>query len=603
METSNGSTYISRTWSRQKFGNTADQNEDACRIAPYRTTEGADGLFVALSDGATEAIYSRQWAQALVAAAEPDWPGLSDEELANRLSSLRKSFSPFPPGKDIPWFARDKFRLQGSQATLLVASIEPNGSGYSIKALAVGDSGLFLFRKSGTIAAFPALKSADVGVNPALITSLARPATRVERWSGRMEAGDLFVLATDAVEKWLLELLEEDRGEEFLGFLSGLWAEDTALAQDSGPTTQPAGNGDRATERPGPGTTQGSSGGRLLVGIQAGDSSWQAGFESAPIITPSASGEQGTPLRAASNSPDFGTRGAEAETSQRKGIFWLLERMHILPTDAAAEICDSRAVESTATGGGSEVRVDRTTLNVSDGERQPAPLLEENGSEATLRDPASDGVQRSDAAEVAVDRSDAFDGLLAKYREGGAAPRMRNDDVTLAIVVPEAAGDLQSRRASIAGVFRMPLTAPQSPAALVAPPPPQPTNPHTLTRFGRPITDMLGQRAREVYALLGEPERKVREVQPEGWPGFGPHPSWIAANTKFETWTYLNVNGNTWCLYIAAPPDAAQALEARLKGVGRPETDPLWEIARALRAGGSEPAVADFSLAPPGVIL
>ena len=550
METSNPSTCISRTWSRPKFGNTADQNEDACRIAAYKTAEGGDGLFVALSDGATEAIYSRQWAQALVAAAEPDWPGLSDEDMVNRLSGLRGSFSPFPPGKEIPWFARDKFRLQGSQATLLVASIEPDGSGYSIKALAVGDSGLFLFRKSGTIAAFPALKSADVGVNPALVTSLARPAMTVERWSGRMEAGDLFVLATDAVEKWLLELLEEERGEQFLGFLAALWTEDSVAAQDAVPKSPIDRNGS-----------------------------------------------------AESHSSDTVPCASEVERPHRKGFFWLLERMHILPTDAAAEICDSWAAESTATGGGSEVRVDRTTLNVSDGERQPAPLLEENGSEATLRDPASDGVQRSDAAEVAVDRSDAFDGLLAKYREGGAAPRMRNDDVTLAIVVPVAAGDLQSRRASVADVFRMPLTAPQSPAARVAPSPPQPTNPHPLTRFGRPITDMLGQRAREVYALLGEPERKVREVQPEGWPGFGPHPSWIAANTKFETWTYLNVNGNTWHLYIAAPPDAAQALEARLKGAGRPETDPLWEIARALQAGGNEPAVADFSLVPPGVVF
>ena len=186
METSNGSTCISRTWSRSKSGNTADQNEDACRIAAYRTAAGAEAVFLALSDGATEAIYSRQWARALVAAAEPDWPGLSDEEIGNRLSGIRKGFSPFPPGTDIPWFARDKFRLEGSQATLLVATIEPepNGSAYSVTALAIGDSGLFLFRKGGTVGAFPALKSADVGVNPALVTSLVRPVLAVERWSG-----------------------------------------------------------------------------------------------------------------------------------------------------------------------------------------------------------------------------------------------------------------------------------------------------------------------------------------------------------------------------------------------------------------------------------
>ena len=512
---------------------------------------------------------------------------------------------------------------EGTTHGHLVASIEPEPerTSYVIKALAIGDSGLFLFRGSGTIAAFPALKSADVGVNPALVTSLARPVMTVKRWSGRMQPGDLFVLATDAVEKWLLELLEQDRGEEFLDFLSALWAEDTAFAQDSGPTTQPAANGDRATERPGPGTTQDSSGGRLLEGTQAGDSSRQAGFESATIITPGASCEQGTPLRAASNSPDSGTRGMEAEPPQRKGIFWLLERMHILPTDEAAASGASRTSESAA------VTADRAVQNAVAGERQGEPVRsasgaeaksptashepppqrlastpEENGSEATLLYPAPVEVPRSDTAEVAMDRSDAFESLLAKYREGGAAPRMRNDDVTLVLVMPVAGGGLQSTRTSSAGVFRMPLPAPQSPAARVPTSPPQPANPHPLLHFGRPITDMPALRAGEVRALLGEPERKVGEVRPEGWAGFGPHPSWVAANTKFETWTYLNVDGNAWHLYIAAPPDAAMALEARLKGLGRPETDPLWETARALRAGGSEPVVADFSLVPPGAI-
>ncbi len=442
MEASIGATCISRTWTRPKAGNTADQNEDACRVVAYLTADGADGLFIAVSDGATEAIYSRQWAQALVAAAEPHWPLLTDREIDARLAGLRASFSPFPPGKEIPWFARDKFRLQGSQATLLVVAIEPEpagagsaatieaqsrrdqestgtgeepgGAGFTVRAAAVGDSGLFLFRSDGTVDAFPATKSEDVGVSPALVTSLPRPVGPVARWEGRMQPGDMLALATDAVEKWLLELVEQEQTPRFLEMLGTLWAYDETITAEVARSLPESANVEDAPDPSQAGTVDAiASPGKLLP--QETNSS-------------PATNNFATPGGARA-----GQNAAVSARPQRTGLIWLLERMHILPADEAEP-----AAAPVATAPASPVDPVQSTAATA----APADPAEPQADEAAAVPPdETAAVAPDETGTVPTERQDALDTFLAEYRSADSTPRMRNDDIALILCVPVQGAD------------------------------------------------------------------------------------------------------------------------------------------------------------------
>jgi hypothetical protein len=115
------------------------------------------------------------------------------------------------------------------------------------------------------------------------------------------------------------------------------------------------------------------------------------------------------------------------------------------------------------------------------------------------------------------------------------------------------------------------------------------------------IRDLLGRPSAQVRQILGPPDIQTNNVTSELYV-FGPKPSWFASGTRYQTWGYRNVNGATWYLYFTPARIASETLLARLKGSGRPETDPLWETARAL-ANSSEPWIAaDLCVSPDGAI-
>jgi|GEM_PF-3143875 len=214
-----------RAWSLPKGGNTAQQNDDAWRIASIPGDHPApEGLLIALADGATEAVYSGQWARHLVQSAQADWPLLDDAALDDRLQTVRAGFSPAGTGeRPLPWYVHDKLLTQGSQAALLVASIASvsaaEGARFAIKAVSVGDCCLLLVRTNGELRAFPIETAADFGVHPALVGTHASTPLTYGRWEERLEPGDVLLACTDAVAKWALQCWEADQADALFGWL------------------------------------------------------------------------------------------------------------------------------------------------------------------------------------------------------------------------------------------------------------------------------------------------------------------------------------------------------------------------------------------------
>ncbi len=154
----------------------------------------------------------------MVDAAEPDWPTLDESELDRRLQGARDAFCPFDPDEHVPWFVRNKYLLEGSQATLLVAAIaateDPAAEGPSesiVRAVSVGDCCLLVFTAAGEVLTFPVAGSDDFGVSPRLLCNHPRQSTGYEFCEVSFGAGDFLVACSDALGKWIFECLESER--------------------------------------------------------------------------------------------------------------------------------------------------------------------------------------------------------------------------------------------------------------------------------------------------------------------------------------------------------------------------------------------------------
>ena len=166
-----------------------------------------------VSDGASESAFAREWANALVeafVAQPPELCGLTEESLNAWLATPREKWRSDVPWDRIPWHGETKARA-GAFATLLgliFGSAPDDPQRISWHALAVGDSCLFVVRGDRLCLSFPLDEASQFDNNPALICS--NPDNAGELWqdvcrsSGECAAGDLLILATDALACWFL---------------------------------------------------------------------------------------------------------------------------------------------------------------------------------------------------------------------------------------------------------------------------------------------------------------------------------------------------------------------------------------------------------------
>lgn len=221
------SPFFARSWTLTKEGNTPLQNEDACRLEAFACRPWREGLLLALADGTSEAVYSGPWARALVRAAQPEWPLLTQIDWNARLDTVRREFVPFASEAVIPWYVRNKFVTQGSQATLLTATItrEAGIPGRVLRAAAVGDGCLIVLRQGGQAFGFPLTDSQGFGQNPALITNRPQPDLQAARCEVQLEPSDLVLACSDALARWVMQCFEAGDLDRFFALILGLLEE------------------------------------------------------------------------------------------------------------------------------------------------------------------------------------------------------------------------------------------------------------------------------------------------------------------------------------------------------------------------------------------
>lgn len=184
---------------RAKVHSAASENEDAVGV------NLAAGRF-AIADGASESWQSGAWSRHLVQCYLKAVP--TPNSLSRWLSQARQSWSP-PTLANEPnqWYAEAK-ASQGSFATLLGIEFRARGGNeLAWRAMAIGDSCLLCIRDDALHLCWPVERVDDFSLRPSLVGSAASsPPPSVEWLAGRCQAGDVFVLATDAVAAGLLQL-------------------------------------------------------------------------------------------------------------------------------------------------------------------------------------------------------------------------------------------------------------------------------------------------------------------------------------------------------------------------------------------------------------
>lgn|GEM_PF-534011 len=192
---------------------------------------GADPLRVAIADGATRSFFAREWAWLLAerfCAPRPGDPPLAPgwEGWERWLGPLREEWRAqvveLTRTSPTPHLLENRLnRKDPATSTFVGVEITPGADGkWRWDALVIGDSCLF-HRLDGRWKAEPVSSADQFDNHPEAFLSVAgssRQTNPRHAW-GEASEGDLLVLATDALAKWLLSIPEDGFRAAVLGLL------------------------------------------------------------------------------------------------------------------------------------------------------------------------------------------------------------------------------------------------------------------------------------------------------------------------------------------------------------------------------------------------
>lgn len=201
---------IIQSFSIQKAGNEIAECEDVWHYA-----KGDRQISLALSDGATESSFAREWAKELVTAFVNRH--LSYAKSTNCLAQdwllpLQTAWKQWLANQNLSWFAKRKAG-EGAFATFLGLEVF---SDLRWESLAVGDSCLFVVGEHSLDrqlqSNFPLQNSHEFNHRPRLIgTHTEVTNIRINQTNGIAQVGDRFYLTTDAIACWIFKQIEANQ--------------------------------------------------------------------------------------------------------------------------------------------------------------------------------------------------------------------------------------------------------------------------------------------------------------------------------------------------------------------------------------------------------
>ena len=215
----------------QKRGNSRNEWEDSYHVDPV-------GGLVAVSDGAGEGIFCRQWAALLTERYARELPDLRNAAAYHSwLESCRSAWLEMIDYPKTRITQRLKIDNLGAAATFLgfrLEAIPTTPGAYVWRAEAAGDSCLLWVRDAQLVATFPLTRGPQFKQAPLLLRTKRIVQPLFAQASGTCRTGDLFLLATDAVSHWLID--EHIRGpadwSRFESIEQAVWEEEIERLRD-----------------------------------------------------------------------------------------------------------------------------------------------------------------------------------------------------------------------------------------------------------------------------------------------------------------------------------------------------------------------------------
>jgi len=175
-----------------KLGRGQEENEDSVALDPLA------GRF-AVADGASASARPELWSRLLVDAFVRE---RIDPLAADVLPRLRDRWNSMAGAADLPWYAQAKLQ-QGAASTFLSLYLDTRSLRYH--AASLGDSCLFHVRGDRALMIGPIEHSDAFNNYPQLVSSRAdAPYRKAAVFMGEYLPGDRFLLATDAIARFLL---------------------------------------------------------------------------------------------------------------------------------------------------------------------------------------------------------------------------------------------------------------------------------------------------------------------------------------------------------------------------------------------------------------
>jgi len=168
----------------------------------------SDVFRASVSDGATDSIFSKLWAQLLAFGyGAGKW---ASEITAESVAEEQSAWLEFLAKQQLPWYAEEKAEM-GAFAAMVGLTLLNDSKKWN--AMAVGDCCIFHIRKGECIKSFPITSSAAFSNFPLLLCSVAERNSNVFDskqviGDGIWQSGDQFFLMSDTVACWFLTQIE-----------------------------------------------------------------------------------------------------------------------------------------------------------------------------------------------------------------------------------------------------------------------------------------------------------------------------------------------------------------------------------------------------------
>lgn len=217
--------FESRTYWHPKDIEFPKEYEDASAV-------GENGV-VAIADGVSSAIFSRQWADILTRAVVESVPDLADGDAFQAwLADARVDWTNAIDFTKLSFFQRAKLQQAGgAYSTLLWVEFFPaadtdsagEDDGRPYRCYAIGDCCLFHVRDGELLRKFPLETVEEFEADPVTICSVNRKRDHMLEFDtidDTFHAGDLLILASDALAKWWYQQLTNAEAIDW----DALWA-------------------------------------------------------------------------------------------------------------------------------------------------------------------------------------------------------------------------------------------------------------------------------------------------------------------------------------------------------------------------------------------